>query len=475
MASRILLISANRCTTPDPVFPLGLAWLDAALRRAGHACAWLDCLAENTKLEALLEEFHPDFIGISLRNIDDVLILKQETFYDELAGLQARIRRKTACPIIVGGSGFSIFPRELLELSSADYGIAGEGETAFPALLRALETGADFSRIPGLVFRKDGMIRVNPPCPSRFEHELTLAERPRAITEHYLNTSGVLNLQTQRGCSFGCGYCTYPLVEGRAHRRRPPELVAEEMAQLQQAGARYLFIVDSVFNSSARHVTEVCEAIVRRGVKMSWGCFLRPQGLTPELMRLMGWAGLSHIEFGSDSFCDRVLAENGKDFTFAEIRHSTELAREAGIDCCHFLITGGPGETLETLEESFRNSLQLQNAIIMAVVGMRIYPGTRLAQRALAAGVIDRETDLLKPLYYLSPELTKEQVFARLHEFARRAPNWIAGDPAPEYTSLVQKLRRRGVAGPLWSYFSMMQRLWPQGLPSAGAVQFNHG
>ena len=65
-------------------------------------------------------------MGISLRNIDDVFIRKRETFFDELASLGANIRRQTAAPIILGGSGFSIFPERLLELSEADFGIAAK-------------------------------------------------------------------------------------------------------------------------------------------------------------------------------------------------------------------------------------------------------------------------------------------------------------------------------------------------------------
>ena len=193
-------------------------------------------------------------------------------------------------------------------------------------------------------------------------------------------------MQTQRGCGLRCCYCTYPVIEGRRHRRRPPELVAEEFEQLQRLGAKYVFIVDSIFNSSARHVTEVCEALLRRKVKLSWGCFLRPQGLTADLIKLMARAGLSHIEFGSDSFCDEVLAAYQKDFTFDDILRSSELARREHVDCCHFLICGGPGESRETLARSFANSQQLQGAVIMAVVGMRIYPGTHLFERAISEG-----------------------------------------------------------------------------------------
>ena len=117
--------------------------------------------------------------------------------------------------------------------------------------------------------------------------------------------------------------------------------------------------------------------------------------------------------------------------------------------------------------ESHANSRRLKGAIVMAVVGMRIYPGTALFERAVAEGVITRDTNLLHPKYYVSPDFTPEQVFARLQEFAAESPNWIVGDPAPAYASLVGRLRNRGVVGPLWSYLSMMQRLWPHGFNTA--------
>src|SRR5512146_2959266 len=128
MPCRILLVSANRCSAPDPVFPLGLAHLSAALRRAGHECVWLDTLIDAERLREALRAGRPDYVGISLRNIDDVLLRKQETFFNGLAGLTDLIRRECRCPIILGGSGFSIFPAQLFEFAGVDFGIAGEGE-----------------------------------------------------------------------------------------------------------------------------------------------------------------------------------------------------------------------------------------------------------------------------------------------------------------------------------------------------------
>ncbi len=462
MPSRILLISANRCTAPDPVFPLGLAHLNAALRKAGHSCLWLDSLAGTTHLEETLENYRPDFIGVSLRNVDDVLIRRRETFFNDAVTLGERIRQKTRSPLIAGGSGFSVFPRQLLALTGADFGVCGEGEQSLISLIATLERGGDASGIPGVVFRENGKVVVNTPSPGPFAGEVDTEDRPAAIAAPYLEASGTLNLQTQRGCGFRCCYCTYPLIEGKRHRRRQPETVAAELEQLQRLGARHVFVVDSIFNSSPNHVTEICEAILRRKVKMPWGCFLRPQGLTPELMRLMARAGLTHVEFGSDSFCDEVLEAYQKDFAFDDILYSNELARRENVEACHFLICGGPGETQATLEQSFRNSRRLNGTVIMAVVGMRIYPGTHLFERAVAEGRIGRDADLLQPAYYLAPGLDETVVFAQLQEFARLSPNWIVGDPSPAYRNLVGRLRQRGVVGPLWSYFALLQRIQPQ-------------
>jgi len=469
MSRTVLLISANRCTTPDPVFPLGLAWINAALRQAGHRTLWLDTLADADRCEQGLTAGRPDFVGISLRNIDDVLIRKQETYFDDVISLGARIRQQTDAPIILGGGGFSIFPQRLLELTRADFGICGAGESSLVLLIEALTNGGDYDRIPGLVFRQNGKIVANPAPPHLPGLALTDADRPAPIAAHYLRAGGMLNLQTQRGCSFRCCYCTYPLIEGRRCLSRPPDMVAAEFEQLQRLGARYVFITDSIFNSSCQHAAEVCEAILRRNVTMSWGCFLRPQGLTPELMELMARAGLAHIEFGSDSFCDEVLAAYHKDFTFDDILFSSELARQANIDFCHFLIAGGPGETRATLSQGFANSQRLQGAVILAVGGMRIYPGTQLFEQAVAEKRIQRDADLLAPAYYLAPGLTPEAIFEQLQAFARLSPNWIVGDPDPAYTRLVGRLRQRGVVGPLWSYFAMIQRLWPQGF-TRGAI-----
>ncbi len=460
MPFRVLLVSLNTCTVPDPVFPLGLACIDAALRRAGHITRWVDAQVNGSRLAGIVAEFRPDCIGLSLRNIDDVLIRTRETFFDELAVVCTGLRRLAGCPLVLGGSGFSIFPRELLTLSGADYGIQGAGEDAFVRLLERLQNMSNVNDIPGLVYRdKTGVVTANPPGANGRAQVLEPRDWPDEIRTYYLETGGMLNLQTHRGCAHACCYCTYPLLEGRRHRRRPGEDVAEDLARLAAAGATYAFIVDSIFNASPAHVAEVCEAVIRRNLKIAWSCFLRPQHITPELARLMARAGLRHAELGSDRFSDTVLGAYRKHLTFEDLLRSTEALRAAEVDCCHFVICGGPGETWETLEEGFANAARLGDVVVLPTVGMRIYPGTALHRQAMGEGRVDRDNNLLRPVYYLAPGLDEAGVFARLAQQARQARNWMTAEVSPKYREMVARLRRRGHVAPVWGYFALLQRL----------------
>jgi radical SAM superfamily enzyme YgiQ (UPF0313 family) len=269
----------------------------------------------------------------------------------------------------------------------------------------------------------------------------------------------MLNIATQRGCCLPCCYCTYPLIEGRETRCRDSEAVADELTIIQRQGAKHVFVVDAVFNLSNDHVANVCEAMLRRGVKLTWTCFLRPKNLTAELLGLMARAGLTHIEFGTDSFCDEVLTEYGKTFTFADVAHSTALARSARVNYSHYLICGGPGETAATLETGYDNSRHLPGAIIFALAGMRIYPGTPLFARAKREGRLAPDADLLEPVYYISPALTEAELLQQLAEFKKRSPNWIVGPYPPEFGRIAERLRERGVIGPLWEYYGTLQRM----------------
>lgn len=452
MAVKILLVSVNTCVSPYPVFPVGLAHVAGALRRAGHDVEIADCILDGPALETIVSSFNPFYIGLSLRNIDDIQIRNPRFFAADLSSLARRLRKVTAAPIIIGGSGYSLFPKELLLTSDADFGIQGEGDVAFVNLIEALHQKKPYRSIPGLVYRAESGIVANASKITADPALIASAFHPARLVEFYISKSTMLNVQTQRGCSSICCYCTYPLIEGATVRRRDMKDVCDEVEKIKSFGCTYFFIVDSVFNSSESHVRAFCEELLVRNLGLSWGCFLRPHGLSQELMDLMAKSGLTHIEFGSDSFCDSVLEEYGKQFTFADIESASRFARGAGVRHAHFLIIGGPGETEATMREGFKNSKLLKKTVHFPFVGMRIYPGTPLWHRAISERHIDAMTDLLHPCFYIDPALTEETIFSLLSEFSRTSPNWIVGELPPEKTRVIEGLRQKGVQGPLWEF-----------------------
>jgi radical SAM superfamily enzyme YgiQ (UPF0313 family) len=450
----MLLISANKVTSPYPVFPLGVAFIQAALQRAGHAVRVWDPLvhAAADLADALT---WADAVGVSLRNVDNVSAAAPEAYLGDYQALFRRLRAATAAPIIAGGSAFSIFPEEMLDALGLDWGVQGEAEEAVLLWLEVLCGKRSPDTVPGLVYRANGVIRGNPPrmLPGA---AIPVSEPALDWVAGYVRQGGMLNVQTQRGCALRCTYCTYPWIEGNGYRRRDPRDLVREIRHLQQAGVRYVFLTDSVFNTDERHVRAVCTAFIQERLDIEWGCFARPQQIRKETLDLMIAAGMRHIEFGSDSFCDTILRSYGKSFRFRDIIAASHAAAACDVYACHYIIFGGPGETAATIRETVANARHLPDQLVFAFSGMRIYPHTPLHQHS-GSGLSPRA--LLQPAFFADPAFpaaVRDRVVAAA---TAGLSNWILCDHADNYARLTAALRRRGKQGPLWEYLGLTQRL----------------
>ena len=154
---KILLISVNREKMPFPVFPLGLAYIAKVLREDGHPIEVVDlCFSKEVSddLKSTLHRFQPNLIGISLRNLDN---LTYPTSLSYLKGVEEVIeicRQFTSSRLVIGGSGYSLAPKELLQHLDVDFGIVGEGEEIFLQLVRSLEKGDPVSPSPLLLIKE---------------------------------------------------------------------------------------------------------------------------------------------------------------------------------------------------------------------------------------------------------------------------------------------------------------------------------
>jgi radical SAM superfamily enzyme YgiQ (UPF0313 family) len=451
---KVLLISPNIETLPDPVFPLGTAAIAGTLNANHIPYRILDlCFVDDypAAIAGALAGYAADVVGISIRNVDNVCYPEYSTYLPFYRQVVRCVRRNSEAAVVLGGSGFSLLPGALLEHLGADWGIAGEGESLFLELLQRIEQGD----------RPDtAEERVLVACPAQSDNldDLPAAERTSFDSRAYLEKGGMGNIQTKRGCPFGCIYCTYPLIEGPRVRTRNPGRVVDEMAALAASGMDNVFVVDNEFNYPVAHAEAICREMIERGVTLRWSCYANPAHVTADLVQAMKTAGCSGIEFGCDAAHNGMLAALGKNFSVDQIREASRICREREMPFCHSLLLGGPGETMASIQESLDVIRELEPTAAICMVGIRVFPGTRLARIALEEGRISAQENFLDPVFYLAPEVA-EKILPFIRRFAEENPTWIfPGLNININPALQAKLRRFGIKGPLWELMRMGRR-----------------
>ncbi len=461
----IALVSLNRHKIPYPVYPLGISYLKGFLKK--HLCnrnsTWyrdnglkaeyrveiLDCnILGNEMLKEKILELSPSYICFSMRNIDDTNALSYKNFINEYKEITDEIKPLIKTRVILGGSAYSIYPKEIFRAIEPDYGVIGEGELSLLNLVTKLEKGEDPSNVEGLVYR-DGEGEIK--CKSNHTEyignfELEYEEQS---LDYYWQNGGVLNIQTKRGCPYNCIYCTYPIIDGRKIRTFRVEDIVTKIEELKKkCGIDYIFFTDSVFNINNSYNMRLAEEMIRRKLNIRWGAYFSPSNITAEMMELFAKSGLTHIEFGTESLCDRQLKNYGKNFSVDEVVRVSELALKNNIYYAHFLILGGYGENWSTIAETMENSKRIRYSLFFPHFGMRIYKGTRLHEIALEKGIVAPDDELVEPAYYIEEGIDMEKIRRAAAESGKA---WIFPDD-PDYAIIDNFRKKRNKKGLLWEY-----------------------
>ena len=473
---RVLLVYSNQSRELEPAAPVGLSYVATATRAAGHEVRLLDLAFAYDLLQDLAREisaFKPEVVGLSIRNIDNVIAQRFDTPLDSLveqiAVIRAHARTLQGAPVrlVLGGPAISILAEASLTVFDADYAIVGEGEAAFPMLLQALETGAPLSGISGLCHRVDGQpVRNRTTLLTDFAHsgmEQWVSWGP------YQRGGGTWPIQTKRGCPMSCTYCAYPLIEGKRCRLREPGEVVDEIEKvLRQARPRTIEFVDSTFNIPASHAVAICQEIIRRKVKAHFTAMgVNPRDVPAGLFALMKRAGFNSIMITAEAGCNVMLKNYGKGFSMRQVNSCLDLATASGLKCMWFFMLGGPGETMATCEETIRfaeTRLSERQFLTVFFTGIRILPGTALARQAVAGGHIAPETDLSQGVFYLSPQISEAAVVERINRAAVRNPSIVQaaeGGASRQQRWLYGALNAMGVAPPYWRFVPAMLKAPP--------------
>jgi radical SAM superfamily enzyme YgiQ (UPF0313 family) len=476
--SRVLLVYSNRARILEPAPPIGLAYVATATRAAGHDVRFVDLMVSadpQGDLSRALVEFKPDVVGISVRNIDNVVAQRVTRHLDELDVVLATVRAHSAARIVLGGPATSILGPVALERLDADFAIVGEGETAFPELLAALASGRDLRGVAGLCYRHGERIASNPP--ERRETFGSSHMGDWVDWPNYERSGGTWAIHTKRGCPLQCVFCNYPVMEGHALRQRSAADVVDEIEHVQATvGPRTFEFTDSTFNVPESHARAICEEVIRRKLRVKLSAVgINPLAVSEELFDLMNRAGFISLVISPDSASETMLRHLRKGFTADHVRNTARWARASGIRCTWFFLFGGPGETNATAEETVsfvEEHLNWRRFLAVMMTGIRIFPGTELARRAVASGYVTADRDLCDSVFYLSPELDERWLLDRIDRAILRCPTIVHG--AEQNGSNAERwcnraLHRLGVAPPYYRFLPMVLRL-----PSLAAWRSRH-
>ncbi len=402
---KVLLIQSPTGRREAPIYPLGLAFLSSHLKASGHECMGLDLsLSRNCRedLRQFLQLHSPDAAAVSLRNIDDSSWPVTWSYLDAFGDIMEELSDFPGT-VIVGGPGFSIYSERILSLwPRIDFGMAGEGELAFPELIGSIE--------------KEDPPQCRLLTPVKPLSDVLLNPDYTLFPVADYSGKGAIGVQSRRGCPFGCRYCTYGHIGGKVWRNRPVHAVAADVAELARLGVKTFMFVDSVFDHPVQYARELTLAVGESRAGLEWGAWLS-DAVPPDFLDLLWENGCRWVDFSPDAITPRGLRLLGKPGDGRSLYSVVKSARRTGFSVGVNFFNGNPGEgfpaLLEKLFFMFRARMFLGFRKTFVNIGtIRIYPGSPMALE-LPTG-----TDLLAPVFHAPRGLSA--VFFRFFAWIRK-------------------------------------------------------
>lgn len=359
--------------------PLGLMYVAAAAREAGHDIQLIDVDPTEIDVPGRVRAFNPDLVGLSFltTEFDKARTLSRE--------LKKTLHGVTLC---CGGVHTTLDAENVLRLFDVDFCVVGEGEMTFLEVCKRIEAGGSYDDVKGICLLKNGQVTKNPPR-ELIEDLDSLPHPARDLIDFsniYLTFPGCIKgkytrstaIMAGRGCNFNCAYCAAPKLHGRRYRLRSPQNIVQEIIHLKEAyGVKGILFQDSTLTSNRKWIISLCEEIIGRGVKFIWSCNTRVDCVDIEMLRLMRKAGCIQAEYGVESGSPKILKVLNKRITPEKAISAFRMTESVGIRAGASFMLGNPDEEISDLEMTFDLAKRL-NASYTVFFFTMPYPGTEL-------------------------------------------------------------------------------------------------
>jgi anaerobic magnesium-protoporphyrin IX monomethyl ester cyclase len=404
-------ISGIQGNNPNP--PIGLAYIAAAIREAGHRVTLIDATGEamdqikpmKTRPDILVQGLTPDQIIDRVPADVDVVGIgcSFSSLWLACRDILERVRDSHPdIPLIMGGEHASALPEHVLQTSRADICVIGEGEETIVELLEAITQKQDLHGVAGIAFREGDQI-FHTPRRKRMTHidDLPLPAWDLFPMEEYRNrkqNSGLyqgraMPLLATRGCPYRCTFCSSPNMWTTRYVTRDPVKVVDEMQlYMSRYGATDFHLQDLTAIVNKRWIIRFCDEILNRKLNIVWQLpsGTRCEAIDEEVCEKLAATGCKNLSFAPESGSPRILKAMRKQVDLDRMIRviKTAWGHRLGVDC--FVLVGMPQETRETLRETlhFVRRLAWIGAQDVGISMFVPYPGSELFRELLAANKI---------------------------------------------------------------------------------------
>ncbi|MFC1678600.1 B12-binding domain-containing radical SAM protein [Elusimicrobiota bacterium] len=386
---KVLLVSMPmRHGGATAIFPLGLSYISAAVRKAGHEVELLDLNRnydwDRKRIERYLSEANFDVAGISAMITDFVNV--------QTIAKIIRICHPKPKVILGGGLGTTV-PELMLRETEVDIVVAGEGDVTIVELLDALESDGEWRNVPGLCYLSGDETTKSPPrtlIPSL--DSLPHPDRELFDLDFYLRTPDwwfnvpKADIITSRGCPYQCIFCDQAIFTRKFRPRSAESLVREIQYLKSEHGVKALEFRDDSFNINRKRVMAFCREMERTKTHIWFTCNCRINHVDDEMLAAMRRVGCVGITYGIETGDENVLKQIKKGHTLEQVRYAVRATRAQGMIVGGYMMLGFPGETRESMERSVALCAELGLSAIFSIVTP--IPGTELFDQAFAAGKV---------------------------------------------------------------------------------------